>query len=78
MEYATKVYNTLFDAGVRVRLDDSEERLANKIRIHQSAKVKTQIIIGDEEIANNTISYRYYGSEETHTVSIDEMISIYK
>lgn len=76
-EYAEKVFTQLKEAGVRVKLDDSDERLSNKIRIHQQSKVKTQIILGDDEMNNNTVSFRYYGQEETTTVSIEEIISIY-
>ncbi len=78
LEYAKEIYDILFEAGVRVSLDSSDERLSNKIRIHQTSKVKTQIIIGDEEKQNRTISFRFYGDEETKTIPIDEIISIYK
>ncbi len=78
LEYCEKVFKTLKDGGVRVKLDDSEERLSNKIRIHQTAKAKTQIILGDEEMNNNTISFRFHGSEETTTVSLDEALEVYK
>lgn len=77
-EYCEKVYNTLFDLGVRVKMDDSDERLSNKIRIHQERKVKTQIVIGDNEVKNNTISYRFFGSENAETIPLEDIMSIYK
>ncbi len=77
-EYANEILNLLKENGVRVKLDDSEERLGNKIRIHQTSKVKTQLVIGDDEVNNRNVTYRFYGQEETHTVSIDEIVNIYK
>lgn len=77
-EYCRELVSKLKEAGVRVKLDSTEERLSKKIRIHQQSKVKTQIIIGDEEVNNKTVSYRFYGSEDTTTLSIDEIVNIYK
>ncbi len=77
-EYANELLNKLKSNGVRVKLDDSEDRLSNKIRTHQSSKVKTQLIIGDDEVNNKSITYRFYGQEESTTVNIDELLKIYK
>lgn len=77
-EYAQEVFSQLIDNDVKAELDASGDRLGNKIRKYQTAKVKTQIIIGDEEVKNRTVSYRYFGSEETHTVKLDEILAIYK
>ncbi len=78
LAYCEELLAKLKAEGVRVKLDNSDERLSNKIRIHQQSKVKTQIIIGDDEVNNKTVSYRFYGSEDTTTVSIDEIIKVYK
>lgn len=78
MKYANEIFEKLLAENVRVKLDSSEERLSNKIRIHQKAKVKTQIIIGDDEIKNNNVTYRFYGEEKSHTVSIKKLIELYK
>lgn len=77
-EYSRKLLDHLKSNGVRVKLDDSDERLGNKIRLHQTSKVKTQIVIGDEEVNNNNVTYRFYGKEESTTVSFDEILNIYK
>ncbi len=77
-EYAQKVFEHLKQNGVRVKLDDSDERLGNKIRIHQTSKVKTQIILGDEEVNNNKVTYRFYGQEKSTTVDFDLIQNIYK
>ncbi len=76
--YANELFEHLKSNGVRVKIDDSDERLGNKIRIHQTSKVKTQIVIGDDEVNNRNVSYRFYGQEESNTVSFDEIVNIYK
>lgn len=76
--YAKELYNKMIEKDIRVKIDSSDDRLSNKVRLAQTSKVKTQIIIGDEEVKNNNVSYRNYGEEETHTVSIDELFDIYK
>lgn len=76
--YAKELLEHLRNNGVRVKLDDSEERLGNKIRIHQTSKVKTQIVIGDDEVNSRNVTYRFYGQEESTTVSFDNILDIYK
>jgi threonyl-tRNA synthetase len=56
--------------GYRVTLDDRNERLSKKIREAQMQKVKFQIVIGDEEVKNKTITYRKYNSKEQHTTAL--------
>lgn len=78
MKYCDEIFTKLKDSKVRVKLDDSDDRMSNKIRIYQQAKVKTQIIIGDEEVKNRTVSLRYCGEETTTTIPLEELINIYK
>lgn len=72
--YSKKVFQKLIENGFRVKIDDSEERLNKKIRDTQKAKIPYQIIIGDNEIKNNNISYREYSKQDTKTISLDEFI----
>ncbi len=51
-----------------VIVDNREERLSYKIRQHQTNKVKYQIVIGDNEVKNNQITFREYGSEKETTM----------
>ena len=73
LEYATKIFNVLKANKIRVVLDDSDERLANKIRHYQTSKTKFQIVIGDEEVKNKSISFRKYGEEKIKTLSLKEI-----
>ncbi len=76
-EYSKKVFNLLNEKGIRVSLDDSNERISNKIRIHQTSKVKVQLIVGDKEQDENIVSYRYYGEEETNIMPLNQIEKIF-
>ncbi len=57
-EYAKKVYDLLFGHGVRVELDDRNEKMNAKIRNAEKEKIPYILIIGDREVANGTVSVR--------------------
>ena len=69
-KYSKVVLNEFKSKGYRVELDDRNERISKKIREHQINKVKYQIVIGDEEVAKKTITYREYGSQKQITIPI--------
>ena len=74
LEYALKVKERLESEGMYVYFDDRNERLGKKIREAQTSKTKFQIVIGDEEVQNNTINVRAYGSQEQISETIEEFI----
>ena len=78
LEYSKEVYEALKDADIRVELDDREEKLGYRMREAVMKKTPYQLILGQKEVDDKTISYRKYGSEETTTVSLDEFISMLK
>lgn len=70
--YAQKMKDALEDAGVRVELDLRDETLGKKIRDAQLAKTYFQIVVGDREMENGTVSVRRHGEEDTQTIPFDE------
>ena len=76
LEYATNIYNKLKENGLRVKLDDREEKLSYRMRESVVNKTPYALILGQKEVDNNNISYRKFGSEETVTVSLDEFIKL--
>ena len=60
--------------NIRVKLDDRDEKLNYKMRESVISKVPYTLILGDKERDAETISYRLRGSNETHTLKIDEFI----
>ena len=73
--YSLDLKKKLIEAGIHVKLDERNERLAKKIREAQKSKTKFQLVIGDEEVKNNTITVRAYGSEEQKTMTLEEFIN---
>ena len=78
LDYSKKIYDLLIDENIRVKLDDSDEKLSYKMRESQTHKIPFTLIIGQNEVDNNLISYRKFGTTETVTISIDEFIQMLK
>ena len=57
-EYAAKVRDRLAAAGLRVELDDRQEKIGYKIREAQLQKVPYMLVTGDREVADGTVSVR--------------------
>ena len=73
MDYAEKVYAALRERRIRVELDDRNEKIGYKIRYaRQEDKVPYMIILGEKEIAENTISVRDRATDQTTVYSLDE------
>lgn len=75
-EFCDKLVNKFIRAGIRFETDYRDEKLGKKIREAQIAKVPYQLVIGDNEVANGTLTYREYGKQEQTTVTIDEFIKL--
>ena len=74
MDYCENVKNQIASAGVRVELDDRNEKIGYKIRSATMQKVPYIVIIGENEINNGTVSVRKRGTNETVEVKLDEFI----
>jgi threonyl-tRNA synthetase len=74
LEYAKEIANKLENIDIRTNLDDREEKLGYKLRENIVNKVPINVIIGQKEVDSKLVSYRLYGSDETITVSIEELI----
>ena len=75
LEYSKTLKELLEKENIRVKLDDRNEKLSYKMRESQTKKIPLTIIVGDNEISNNLVSYRLFGSKDTTTLEINEFIS---
>ena len=57
--------------GLRVDLDDRNEKMGYKIRASQTQKIPYQLVIGDKEVEEGTVTVRRYGSKETKSMSVE-------
>lgn len=78
LEYAKEVFEELKNINVRVTLDDRDEKLGYKMRELQTKKIPYILVLGQNEVDSNSISYRIHGSSDTTNVTRDEFISLIK
>lgn len=77
--FAKELFTKLQDAGIRVELDTRVEKIGYKIReANGDQKIPVQLIIGKNEVANNEVNVRRFGSQDSKNVSVDEIIQTLK
>ena len=74
MEYSTALKAKLEALGMRVELDGRNETIGYKIRDARMQRVPYMLIIGDNEVANNTVSVRNR-KQETTDMSVADFIN---
>jgi len=74
--YAQKLVDALNDADVRVEFDTRSEKLGYKMREAQIQKVPYLAVLGKNEEAEGTVSYRLHGEQGTTTVKFDEFVDL--
>ena len=75
IEYAKKVQQQLQSAGLRVELDDRNEKMNAKIRDLTMQKIPYLLIMGDKEAAANAVSVRTRGKGDQGSMSLDQFIA---
>ncbi|HET9861565.1 MAG TPA: threonine--tRNA ligase [Nocardioidaceae bacterium] len=74
-DYLQKVAAQLRERGIRVEVDESDDRMQKKIRNAQVQKVPFMLIAGDRDVEDGAVSFRYRNGEQDNGVSVDEAIS---
>ena len=72
MDYARQLSSKLGAHQIRVSIDDRNEKMGYKIRQAQVMKTPYTLVVGDQEVADGTVTVRKYGSEKTETMTQDE------
>ena len=76
LDYAREVYDKLADAGLRVQLDESNEKIGYKIRLaQQEDRVPYMLIIGAKEAEAGNISVRTRAGEDLGAMDLDSFIA---
>lgn len=57
-EYSCKVFEKLMKAGLRVKIDDSNETLGKRIRESEMQKIPYILVIGEQEVNNKNLAVR--------------------
>ena len=75
VEYSKKLKSEFEKQGLRVELDDRNEKIGYKIREAQLEKVPYMLVIGDKEVNENKVSVRSRKEGDIGAVLVDEFIS---
>ena len=75
-EYAKEVVAKLRKAHFRVNDDNRDEKLGYRIREAQLKKIPYQLVLGDNERDNGTVTYRKHGEKKQTTVTFDEFVEL--
>ena len=73
-DYSEDLLNDLTGHGYRAHLDNTNERLGQKIRNSEMKKIPVMIIVGDKEIESDTVSVRTRSLGDLGSLSKDELI----
>ncbi len=74
-DYLQKVAAQLRERGIRVEVDESDDRMQKKIRNAQLQKVPFMVIAGDRDVEDGAVSFRYRNGEQDNGVSVDDAIA---
>jgi threonyl-tRNA synthetase len=73
-EYVAEVADQMRALGLRVEIDDSDDRMQKKIRNAQLQKVPFMVIAGDDDMTAHAVSFRYRDGHQENGVAVDEAI----
>jgi threonyl-tRNA synthetase len=72
--YAKEVADKLIEKGFRVEVDDSSERMNNKIRLHTQQKVPYMLVVGDKEMEAGKVAPRTRDGEDLGPMSLSDFV----
>ena len=75
VEYAKNVCEALDKVGIRVELDDRQEKIGYKIREAQMSKVPYMLILGEKEVEAGAVGVRTRAEGDIGAMKLDEFIA---
>ena len=73
--YLHGIASELRAAGVRIHIDDSDERMQKKIRNHTMAKVPYMLIAGAEDQSQGAVSFRFRDGTQINGIQRSEAVA---
>lgn len=74
LDYCLQVQKALKNQGIRVKIDDRNEKLGYKVREAQMGKIPYMLVLGDKEEKENEVNVRKCGEQEVENVAIETFI----
>ena len=78
LSYTLDVQNQLKAAGIRVTLDDRDEKVGYKIREAQMKKIPYMLVLGDAEKEKHQVNVRKYSEQKSESVDVHVFIESVK
>ncbi len=75
-DYAKNVLNILNNSDIRTIIDNRNEKVGRKIRDNELKRIPFLLIVGEQEVENNTISVRKQGGEDIGKMTIKEFTDL--
>ena len=75
MDYAFALKKKMFDLGLRVEVDDRNEKVGYKIRESQVKKIPYTLVVGDKEMETNSVAIRKYSEKDSTTMQVEDFIA---
>src|SRR5699024_6247724 len=74
LDYAKRVQDKLRMEGIRVEVDERDEKIGYKIREAQTKKIPFTLVVGDQEISDEAVNVRRYGEKKSETMQNDDFL----
>ncbi len=74
-EYAKEVQEKLVAAGIRVEIDEREEKIGYKIREAQMQKIPYMLVLGDKEVEAGEVNVRKYGEQKSESMPFETFLA---
>ena len=75
LEYANSLKKQMYTKGIRVQVDEKNEKIGYKIREAQVQKVPYMLVVGDKEIENNAVGLRSRKDGDLGQMSVEDFIA---
>ena len=74
LDYAKEICSKMFKLGIRVEVDESNEKIGYKIRKAQMEKVPYMLVVGDKEQESESVAVRSRAEGDVGTKTVEEFI----
>ena len=75
LDFAKEVEMALLQQGIRVEIDDRQEKIGKKIRDTELMKIPYMLIVGEKEVNEKVVSVRRQGKGDTGSFAVTEWIA---
>ena len=76
VEYAKEIKSKLENLGMRVEMDDRNEKIGYKIREARLQKIPYMLVVGDNEVGNNTLSVRSRSDGDIGSMTFEDFVKM--